>query len=163
MWNAVPKICSRFDKSVYAYTGKHLPINFSPIVFGSWMGGDRDGNPNVTAKTTEEIILLARWEAANLYERELTKLIESLSMHECSKVLKSRTGNNSEPYRFFLRPIRDKMKSTQKEIELHLNENKPLNKTLLVQSINEVIKPLIVVYNSLCSVKCKAIADGHRQ
>jgi len=160
LWNAVPKICSRFDKSVYAYTGKHLPINFSPIVFGSWMGGDRDGNPNVTAKTTEEIILLARWEAANLYERELTKLIESLSMHECSKVLKSRTGNNSEPYRFFLRPIRNKMKSTQKEIELHLNEGKPLNKSLLVQSISEVIQPLIIVYNSLCAVKCKAIADG---
>jgi len=152
LWNAVPKICSRFDKSVYAYTGKHLPINFSPIVFGSWMGGDRDGNPNVTAKTTEEIILLARWEAANLYERELTKLIESLSMHECSKVLKSRTGNNSEPYRFFLRPIRNKMKSTQKEIELHLNEGKPLNKSLLVQSISEVIQPLIIDYDSLCAV-----------
>jgi len=160
LWNALPKICSRFDKSVYAYTGKHLPINFSPIVFGSWMGGDRDGNPNVTAKTTEEIILLARWEAANLYEGELTKLIESLSMHECSKVLKSRTDNNSEPYRFFLRPIRNKMKSTQKEIELHLNEGKSLNKSLLVQSISEVIQPLIIVYNSLCAVKCKAIADG---
>jgi len=160
LWNAVPKICSRFDKTVYAYTGKHLPANFSPIVFGSWMGGDRDGNPNVTDKTTEEIILLARWEAANLYERELTKLIENLSMHECSKVLKSRTGNNSEPYRFFLRPIRNKMKSTQKEIELHLSEGKPLNKSLLVQSISEVIQPLIIVYNSLCAVKCKAIADG---
>ena len=61
-------------------------------------------------------------------------------MHECSKVLKSRTGNNSEPYRFFLRPIRNKMKSTQKEIELHLNEGKSLNKSLLVQSISEVIQ-----------------------
>ena len=160
LWNAVPKICSRFDKAVYTYTGRHLPVNFSPIVFGSWMGGDRDGNPNVTAKTTEEVILLSRWKAANLYEKELTKLIENLSMHECSKVLKNKTGNNSEPYRFFLRPIRNKMKSTQKEIELYLNEDKPLNKTLLVQSINEVIQPLIVVYNSLCSVKCKAIADG---
>jgi len=52
------------------------------------------------------------------------------------------------------------MKSTQKEIELHLNEGKPLNKSLLVQSISEVIQPLIIVYNSLCAVKCKAIADG---
>jgi len=74
LWNAVPKICSRFNESVEFHTGKKLPINFSPLVFGSWMGGDRDGNPNVTAKTTEEIVLLSRWEAANLYEKEFTKL-----------------------------------------------------------------------------------------
>ena len=49
------------------------------------MGGDRDGNPNVTAKTTKEVILLSRWEAASLYEKEFTKLIQSLSLHDCSK------------------------------------------------------------------------------
>jgi phosphoenolpyruvate carboxylase len=160
LWNAVPKICSRFDKSVYDYTGKHLPINFSPIEFGSWMGGDRDGNSNVTAKITEEVVLLSRWEAANLYEKELTKLIQSLSMHECSVALRNKVGNDMEPYRTFLRPIRNKIKSTQKEIGLYLNEKKPLNKSLMVQSINEIIEPLIIVYNSLCTIKCKPIADG---
>ena len=160
LWEAVPKICSRFDKSVYDYTGKHLPINFSPIEFGSWMGGDRDGNSNVTAKTTEEVVLLSRWEAANLYEKELTKLIQSLSMHECSAVLRKKVGEDMEPYRSFLRPIRNRIKSTQKEIELYLNKKKPLNKSLMVQSINEIIEPLIIVYNSLCAIKCKPIADG---
>ena len=56
--------------------------------------------------------------------------------------------------------IRNKLKSTQKEIELFLNEKKPLKKNLLVQSVNEIINPLKDVYNSLCEVKCKAIADG---
>ena len=110
LWNAVPKICSRFNEAVEVYTGKKLPIDFSPLVFGSWMGGDRDGNPNVTAKTTEEVVLLSRWKAANLYEKEFTKIIQKLSMHECSKELKKKVGYSQEPYRVYLRPIRNKLK-----------------------------------------------------
>ena len=88
LWNAVPTICSRFDNAVKNYTNKSLPINFSPIKFSSWMGGDRDGNPNVTAKITKEVILLSRWEAANLYEKEFTKLIQSLIYYDCSNKIK---------------------------------------------------------------------------
>jgi len=160
LWNAVPKICSRFNEAVEVYTGKKLPIDFSPLVFGSWMGGDRDGNPNVTAKTTEEVVLLSRWEAANLYEKEFTKIIQKLSMHECSKELKKKVGDSQEPYRTYLRPIRNKLKSTQKEIEIFLNEKKLLRDSLIVQSVSEIINPLKVVYNSLYEVKCKAIANG---
>lgn len=160
LWNAVPKICSRFNESVALHTGKKLPIDFSPLVFGSWMGGDRDGNPNVTAKTTEEVILLSRWEAANLYEKEFTKIIEKLSMHECSKELKKKVGDSQEPYRVYLRPIRNKLKTTQQTIEMFLNEKKSLKESLLVQSVSEIINPLKVVYKSLCEVKCKAIANG---
>lgn len=36
--------------SLKKHTGRELPIDACPIRFGSWMGGDRDGNPNVTAK-----------------------------------------------------------------------------------------------------------------
>jgi phosphoenolpyruvate carboxylase len=160
LWNAVPKICSRFDAVVKNYSGKRLPINFSPVVFGSWMGGDRDGNPNVTSNITKRVILLTRWEAANLYEKEFTKIIQKLSMHECSYNLKKKVGNSVEPYRDYLRPIRNKLINTQKEIELFLNEKKPLDEAKLVQSINEIVDPLINVYNSLCAIKCKAIADG---
>mgnify|MGYP006120184955 FL=1 len=160
LWNAVPKIISRYDKAIQDYTGKKLPTDYSPLLFGSWMGGDRDGNPNVTAKITQEVILLSRWEAANLYEREFTKIIQKLSMHECSNIIKKKSKNSHEPYRTYLRPVRDKLKTTQKEIELFLNEKKPLNNTLVIQSINEIINPLNVVYKSLYEIKCEAIADG---
>ena len=165
LWDAIPKITSRLDNVIKKHTGKSLPINFSPITFGSWMGGDRDGNPYVTKETTEEVVLLSRWSAANLYEKELTKLIQDLSMHECSKTISSNQGTDGrdgpwEPYRVFLRPIRDKMKSTQTAIEQYLNNHSSLNQSLIVQSIDELIEPLTDVYDSLCSVKCEVIANG---
>ena len=160
LWNAVPKLCSRFDRAVKLHTGKNLPIKFSPITFGSWMGGDRDGNPNVTAKTTQEVILLSRWEAANLYEKDLTNLIQNLALHDCSKKIRDSVGQSREPYRVFLRPIRNKLKQTQKEIETALNNKRLPKKTLLVQSVDEIIEPLLIVHDSLCAVKCEIIANG---
>ena len=161
LWNAVPKICSRLSQAVEQYSGKELPINYSPFKFGSWMGGDRDGNPNVNHKTTQEVILLSRWEAANLYEKEFTKIIQHLSLYECSNEIKKVVGKSQEPYRAYLRPIRNKLKSTQKEIENYLIKNKTLDNKLLVNSIHEIIDPLLVVYNSLCKAKSKSIADGY--
>jgi len=160
LWNAVPKICSRFDIAVKKYTKKNLPINFSPIRFSSWMGGDRDGNPNVTSKITKEAILLSKWEAASLYEKEFTKLIQNLSLHECSIKIKKIVGNTWEPYRVFLRPIRNKLQQTQIEIELSLKESREPKKLLIVKSIDEILNPLLDVYDSLCNVRCEVIANG---
>lgn len=39
----------------YQHTGRPLPLSCTPIKFGSWMGGDRDGNPNVTSKVIPKI------------------------------------------------------------------------------------------------------------
>ena len=160
LWNSIPKICSRFDNAVKKFTNKNLPINYSPIKVSSWMGGDRDGNPNVTSKTTMEVVLLSRWEAASLYEKEFTKLIQSLSLFDCSKKIKKQVGKTWEPYRVFLRPIRNKLQQTQREIEDALFEKRAPKKQLLVNSINEILDPLNEVYNSLCSVKCDIIANG---
>ena len=85
LWETIPKVYRRLNDIFVKNIGKGLPKNFNPIEFGSWMGGDRDGNPNVTAIVTKEVILLSRWEAAKLYEKELTKLIRSLSIEKCSK------------------------------------------------------------------------------
>ena len=70
--------------------------------------------------------------AANLYEKELTKLIRNLSIHECSKTLRDKVGNSPEPYRVFLRPIRDKMKNNQRLIQLNLNNKKFLKQSSIM-------------------------------
>jgi phosphoenolpyruvate carboxylase len=139
---------------------KGLPKNFNPIEFGSWMGGDRDGNPNVTAKVTKEVILLSRWEAAKLYEKSLTKIIRSYSMEKCSKKILRQVGESFEPYRVFLRPLRDKMRTTHRLIEQHLVNKKPLDQNKLLSSREEILRPLRVVRESLEQNNNENIASG---
>ena len=160
LWETIPKVYRRLNSIFVKNMGKGLPKNFNPIEFGSWMGGDRDGNPNVTADVTKEVILLSRWEAAKLYEKSLTKLIRSYSMGKCSKEIKKKTGESFEPYRVYLRPLRDKMRITHRSIEQHLVYNKPLNEKILLNSREEILKPLRVVRKSLEENQNENLASG---
>ena len=160
LWDTIPKVYRRLNSIFVQNMGKGLPKNFNPIEFGSWMGGDRDGNPNVTAEVTKKVILLSRWEAAKLYEKYLTKLIRSYSMEKCSKKIKRKVGKSFEPYRVFLRPLRDKMRTTHRSIEQYLVNNKPLDNRKLLNSREEILKPLRVVRESLEQNQNENIASG---
>jgi phosphoenolpyruvate carboxylase len=50
-----------------------------PIRFSSWVGGDRDGNPNVTPEVTRRATLMARWVAAYLFAKDVDRLVALLS------------------------------------------------------------------------------------
>jgi len=160
LWDTIPKVYKRLNDIFRKNLKKDLPRNFNPIQFGSWMGGDRDGNPNVTAEITNKVILFSRWQAAKLYEKELTKLIQDLSMVECSAKIKRVTGNSYEPYRVFLRPIRDKLRLTHKLIEDHLNNNTILDEKKLIQDSDEITIPLREVRNSLKLNRGQHIANA---
>jgi len=160
LWETIPKVYRRLNDIFVKNIGKSLPKNFNPIEFGSWMGGDRDGNPNVTANVTKEVILLSRWEAAKLYEKELTNLIQSLSIEKCSKKILKKTGKTFEPYRVYLSPLRNKMRSTYTLIEQHLVTKKPLDQKKLLSSREEILKPLRVVRESLEENHNENIANG---
>ncbi len=160
LWDTVPKVYRKLNSIFVKNMGKNLPKNFNPIVFGSWMGGDRDGNPNVTADVTRKVILLSRWEAAKLYEQALTKIIRSYSMKKCSKKIQKKVGKSFEPYRVFLRPLRDKIRLTHISIEQHLVNKKPLNLKELISSREEILKPLRVVRESLEQNQNENIAGG---
>ena len=160
LWDTIPKVYRRLNSIFVQNMDKGLPKNFNPIEFGSWMGGDRDGNPNVTAKVTKEVILLSRWEAAKLYEKSLTKIIRSYSMEKCSKKILRKTGKSYEPYRVFLRPLRDQMRATHRMIEQYLINKKPLDPKRLLRSKEEILKPLRVVRQSLEQNNNENLASG---
>ncbi|NIB31854.1 phosphoenolpyruvate carboxylase [Pseudonocardia sp. MCCB 268] len=53
--STVPRLVAEFEDLLVA-RGVELPPGFRPIALGCWVGGDRDGNPNVTAATTIEAV-----------------------------------------------------------------------------------------------------------
>ena len=160
LWNTIPRVYRRLNSIFTKNMRKSLPKNFNPIQFGSWMGGDRDGNPNVTSEVTKNVILLSRWEAAKLYEKSLTKIIRSYSMKKCSQKILRQVGKSFEPYRVFLRPLRDKMRITHRLIEQHLVNKKPIDQKKLLSSREEILKPLRIVRESLEQNQNENIASG---
>ena len=160
LWDTIPKVYKRLNDIFRKNLKKDLPRGFNPIQFGSWMGGDRDGNPNVTSEVTKKVILFSRWQAAKLYEKEFTKLIQDLSMKECSTQIQKVTGKTFEPYRVYLRPIRDKIRLTHQSIENHLTKNVPLINNRLLQDKNEILQPLRIVRDSLNLNRSQLIANS---
>jgi len=60
--------------------GEALHVDQSPIRFGSWVGGDRDGNPNVTPATTAEVLRFQRQRALRILIDEIAGLSSELSV-----------------------------------------------------------------------------------
>lgn len=77
---AVPMFLRRLDKMLISAGLPPYPLDKSPFRFCSWMGGDRDGNPNVTATITKEVVITARIEAATVYIEAMQDLMSDLSM-----------------------------------------------------------------------------------
>ncbi|MGC9666718.1 phosphoenolpyruvate carboxylase [Planosporangium sp. 12N6] len=116
--------------------GVKLPPAARPLTFGSWIGGDRDGNPFVTPAVTREVLLIQHEYGIRTAERIVDELIDSLSV---SKRLRGtsldlsaslaadvdalpelparyRRVNAEEPYRLKLRYIRLKLANTRNRL-----------------------------------------------
>jgi phosphoenolpyruvate carboxylase len=159
LWQAIPNLMRELDEKLQQQGETSLSLDMCPIHFASWMGGDRDGNPNVTANVTGEVLYLARWMAADLYLRDLANLSTQLSMVQASDELKEWVGDCNEPYRECLNQLKQKLQQTKtwaaESARLKAHSSLPH-----ISELETLFEPLLLCYSSLCKTGMEGIAKG---
>jgi len=128
----VPEVLAEFVMEVKKL-GVNLSLSARPLRFGTWIGGDRDGNPNITSEVTKAAILLQNAHFTRSLFSHLDELRQALSISTklagVSKELeisvakdlenlpeieaRYRRINIEEPYRLKATAIRHKLSLTQ--------------------------------------------------
>lgn len=160
LWQAVPDFIRHLDRLCSRHLGGSLPVDIRPIKFYSWMGGDRDGNPNVTHKITREVLLLGRWMAAELYSRDIYSLGGDLSMSEANEELRALYPDSSTPYRDAMYDLRRRIQSTLEWAEARLQGRAVEVPADLITSREDLLSPLMMCFRSLNDVGLPHIANG---
>ena len=160
IWNAVPEFCRSLDRTLRMTIGRGLPLDVAPIRFGSWIGGDRDGNPSVTPDVTRRAALMSRWTALSLYGREIEALRFELSMTRASEELQARAGGTYEPYRSVLRELQRRVEASLRIAGQELAGVEPAPDPMALGDINDLAEPLRLCDRSLRSAGNEVIADG---
>src|SRR5688572_20108367 len=161
LWQALPRFLRTVDRALLDATSRTLPIEATPITLGSWIGGDRDGNPNVTPDVTRKACLLSRWVAADLYLKEIEALRDELSMTGATPSLRERVGEAHEPYRELLRGVRANLRATREWIERSLvaGHDLPAGEDVYLDA-EALAAPLRLCFESLVACGDGIIASG---
>ncbi len=162
LWQAVPEFIRHLDGLSRSRLGQPLGLHAAPFAFYSWMGGDRDGNPNVTHDVTERVILLGRWTAATLYLKDIRALASDLSMSAASdELLAQLPGASQTPYRDILTPIARLLENTVHWADASLRgQDVHVAQGALFNHREQVMETLCLCHRSLTQQGLGAIAEG---
>ncbi|TYP67375.1 phosphoenolpyruvate carboxylase [Paenibacillus methanolicus] len=170
LFEVLPNVYEELERCLAKYypgESWHVPTY---LRFGSWIGGDRDGNPSVTAKVTWETLTLQRGLVLKKYEELLKNLMGLLSFStnlvEVSEELVESIKrdrevvelhnvdiwrNDNEPYRIKLGYMLEKLANTQNNGAKNQRYNSP----------DELMADLLVIDNSLRHHYANYVADTH--
>ena len=171
----VPEVYAELEYQL-ATLGVTMPPTAVPLTFGSWVGGDRDGNPNVTPQVTLDVLRIQHVHAL----RNLTARVEDLAAElspsdrivAVSDELRSTLASDAdqfpdvhsrftalsagEPYRQKLAFIHHKLQSTLAAFEAGLAPRP----TVAYSSPGELIDDLLVIRRSLEENNGQVLARG---
>lgn len=161
LWKAVPDFCRQLNFHLEKHFHVQHPVGLAPVRFSSWMGGDRDGNPFVTAKTTRQVLRMNRWKAASLFLEDVKSLADELSVVDCTPEFRAKYGDHLEPYRVLMKELRTKLIKTVAYYG-ELLEGKPLtiDESEILTSDEQLWEPLYDCYQSLHQCGMRIIANG---
>jgi phosphoenolpyruvate carboxylase len=184
LFEAVPQVYRNMHKAlkrIYGNEAETLRIpNF--IKFGSWIGGDRDGNPFVTAETTVQAVRLHQREVLREYLRQTIRLSHILtqSSNMCTPddaFLISLAADEqalpdtfaahpkrfkTEPYRRKLYLMFDRLRNTLKNVEARMDGLEPPHDGAY-QTERGLINDLYLIRNSLIGHGDINVANGALQ
>ena len=150
--------------------GVEVDVTAPFVRFGSWVGGDRDGNPFVTPDTTEQVADMHRVRALRVLITELEELSAELSIAQrirpASDEMLIRLGEyreqfpavfggfsdviQSEPYRMLITVMHHRLEATRDEPQSER----------AYRSAAELDDDLALVHRSLIATKAEHIAHG---
>jgi phosphoenolpyruvate carboxylase len=173
--DAVPDALEALTEEL-ARLGVDVPVDARPLTFGSWIGGDRDGNPNVTPGATLRILDLqhehAIRDALDLVDELRGDLSSSVRITGVTPELEAslrtdvervpeldpryRRLNAEEPYRLKLTFVRQKLLNTRRR----LADDAPHEPGRDYQGTGELLADLVLVRDSLLLHRGELIARG---
>lgn len=161
---AVPHLTTEYKRLAQAH-GLNLK-QAKPITMGMWIGGDRDGNPFVTAKTLKQSALTQCEVIMNYYDKKIYQLYRKFSLStsivNVSKQVREmarQSKDNSiyrekELYRRALFDIQSKIQATK----TYLIEDEEVGTRY--ETANDFYKDLIAIRDSLLENKGESLISG---
>ncbi|WP_315914033.1 phosphoenolpyruvate carboxylase [Arthrobacter sp. lap29] len=173
--DAMPEVLTELSDLLGEH-GVSLPADAAPLRFGSWIGGDRDGNPNVTSEVTREVLILQNQNAVKiataLIDELLSVLSNSSALCGADKALTDSIAadlanlpgfdarvlelNADEPYRLKLTCIKAKLFNTQKRVAADAYHEPGRD----YSATSELIADLELLETSLRNNSAALVADG---
>jgi len=188
LFEALPKVYRNLERVVsdtYASEGEEFPPLQIPsfIRFGSWIGGDRDGNPFVKPQTTVMALRLQAREVLYEYERRIESLTNLLTnsirfckpsqafLHSLAEdelqvpeTFASKPDRfRSEPYRRKLYIMHQRLLCTLREVEHRIEGLEPSRSGCGYRHEQELLQDLYLIRDSLISHGDANIAEGELQ